>query len=40
MSRKIDKLTDRTAQDFWLYDKCCGDTKCIFAAFIFLHEKR
>lgn len=26
MSRKIDKLTDRTAQDFWLYDKCYGDT--------------
>lgn len=30
----------RAAQDIWLYNKCCGDTNCIFAAFIFLPEKR
>ena len=23
-----------------LYNKCCGDTNCIFAAFIFLLEER
>ena len=28
------------ASFLWLYNKCCGDTNCIFAAFIFLPGKR
>ena len=27
-------------EEVGLYNKCCGDTNCIFAAFIFLPEKR
>lgn len=31
---------EETILELGLYNKCCGDTNCIFAAFIFLPEKR